>query len=215
MTMAHGTRYTEEELESLAGRYASGSPEPARSEVIETERSDRTAVLSLRLPVAILSMLKEAAEEAGTGATVFARDLIITGLSERRSLPSISVPVVDLMSFAMMKAREAKPEGRTTQRAAAKKAAAKASPAKASAKASPANASRAKETPGKAAAKAAPTASPFRAAAKATPSKATPTKATPGKVAGKATPTKATPGKIVAKATPNKAVSQRNRAVGG
>lgn len=176
--MAHGTRYTEEELEALATRYAESSPEPTESTVIETERTDRTAVLSVRLPIAVVAMLKSAAEDEGVGATVLARDFIIAGLTERGGLSDVSVSVVDLMSFALAKARtnsparEGSPDKRATVTELAPSKRARQSSAKAAATKSAVTSELAKSPEKAAQGEAAATATPRKVATKAASSKA-------------------------------------------
>ena len=134
--MAHGTKYTEKQLEQLARRLGS-TPlgGDADTVVIESGDPDRTAVLSIRLPSTVISQLKVAADKRNTGATMLARELIIAGLAQdvadRGADADLgTIEIADLLAFAVAHSRSARPS------APRKRGGIKATPARAAAKTS-------------------------------------------------------------------------------
>ena len=94
--MTHDTPYINEDLKRIRDEFDSGQVHVDESEpvtVVETDHSGRSAVLSVRLPVSVITLLKRAAEEREIGATVLARHLITAGLAELNQNPIHEVHV--------------------------------------------------------------------------------------------------------------------------
>lgn len=98
--MAQGTRLSEAELERMAERFTSGDVElVGEPEVIETDETGGTAVMSVRLPRNVITQLKALAEQQDTGATVIARDFIIEGLAAQPGRMTGSIPVAEVLQL--------------------------------------------------------------------------------------------------------------------
>ena len=83
--MTQHTTHPNEDLERSRDEFDSGDvrvDETEQAVVVETENSGRSAVLSVRLPVPVIALLKRTAEAQGLGATVFARHLIVSALAD-------------------------------------------------------------------------------------------------------------------------------------
>lgn len=98
--MAQGTRFSEAELERMANQFTSGDVElVGEPEVIETDATGGTAVMSVRLPRNVITQLKVLAEQEDTGATVVARDFIIEGLAAQPGRMTGSIPVAEVLQL--------------------------------------------------------------------------------------------------------------------
>jgi len=110
VNMAHGTEYTEEELEALAVEL------PEHEEALDDPAADWTAddghtatgssTLPVRMPVSMIAALKVAAMDADVGSTVLAREMIAEGLARRAMRGDVgsamgSVPVSEILQLAM------------------------------------------------------------------------------------------------------------------
>ncbi|MCW2646748.1 MAG: hypothetical protein JWP07_2857 [Pseudonocardiales bacterium] len=139
--MAHGTRFSEAELERMAERFTSGDVElVGEPEVIETDDSGGTAVMSVRLPRNVIAQLKALADQQDTGATVIARDFIVEGLAAQPGRMTGSIPAAEVLQlltthgFVAPKNAPAKVTESTAKKA-PPRVAAKATPIKVAAKA--------------------------------------------------------------------------------
>lgn len=106
MTMAFGTPFSEAELENMAAQADSGDTNAADESVDDSawtyddgSTATGSTTMSIRLPVSVLAALKIAAEDAGTGVTVLARQWITERLAASGGLSAGSVSVGELLAF--------------------------------------------------------------------------------------------------------------------
>ena len=81
--------------------------EPDSAEVIETDASEGTATISIRLPRSVIAALKSAAEEEGIGATVLARRWIMERLATSERAQPTFVDAAVLVDWVLSHARSA------------------------------------------------------------------------------------------------------------
>lgn len=104
MTMAYGTKFTEAELAEMADRFDHPTAEDeAADETAEWTYDDGSTAtgsttMSIRLPITVLAALKIAAQDAGVGATVLARQWIVERLAASGALAG-RVGVDELLAF--------------------------------------------------------------------------------------------------------------------
>jgi hypothetical protein len=98
--MAHGTKFTDEELERIATEHETSSEEDESADWDYEDGRGATgsATITVRMPVAMIAALKTQAEAEGIGATVLARRLIAEGLAD--GLGSAYVAVADILNLA-------------------------------------------------------------------------------------------------------------------
>lgn len=90
--MSYDTPYANENLDRLRDEFDNGQVQVDETEsqvvVLDEKEGSRSVVMSVRLPARVITELKRAAEERDTGATVLARQLIMSGLADiERSRP--------------------------------------------------------------------------------------------------------------------------------
>lgn len=84
--MSYDTPYVNENLDRLREEFDQGRVQVDETEpqavVLDEKEGSRSVVMSVRLPARVITELKRAAEERDTGATVLARQLIMSGLAD-------------------------------------------------------------------------------------------------------------------------------------
>jgi hypothetical protein len=115
--MAHGTKFSEKQLERLAAEHEAETDVEGEEEgwtYDDGSAEKGTATISIRLPKSVIAELKRQAEDQDVGATVLARRWIIERLAGETNYGVGEPAVVDageLLEFVMTRARPVRDTG--------------------------------------------------------------------------------------------------------